>query len=337
MKRGLAIFGLVVVVAATAAAVFWFRQVSLKVNVVAAEKGPAVEAVYATAVVEPVNWAKIGPTGTSRILELGAKEGDRVTAGQALARLDDRQARARIREIEARMVYLESDVKRLKMLAERDYASRASLELAESELKAKNAALAAARQALDVLVLRAPMDGIVLKRDGEVGEAVGPADTLFWVGREKPLRAEAEVDEEDITRIRTGQRVLIKADAFPGRVLEGKVAKITPKGDPVSKSYRARIALPADTPLLIGMTVEVNVVVSVRENAVLVPPRALDGGRVWVVAGKRARARLVTVGVKGAKRIEVRNGIKPGEMVIVDPPKRLRDGNRVRPRHAPAP
>ena len=88
------------------------------------------------------------------------------------------------------------------------------------------------------------------------------------------------MDEEDIPLVTVGQPVLIKADAFPGRILDGTVAEITPKGDPVNKSYRVRIGLPPDTPLMIGMTVESNIVVRREDAALLVPQAASRDGRL---------------------------------------------------------
>lgn len=335
MKRILTILAGLAVLAAAG----WFGWNGLgRSGVVVAEarKGRAVEAVYATAVVEPVFWGRVGPTGTGRIAEIRAREGESVTKGQELGRLDDETARARLSELDARISLLRSDVARLRPLAREGYSSQQSLERAESELKQAVAARAAAAHVLDELVLRAPMDGVVLRRDGEVGETVGADRTLYWVGKPKPLRAEAEVDEEDIPRVAIGQTALIKADAFPGRVLEGKVAEITPKGDPVSKSYRVRIALPDDTPLLIGMTIETNIVVRVTEDAVLVPlaAAAVNGtggaGVLWRVEGGRARRTEVVFGVRAADTMEVRRGLAAGARVILSPPAGLADGAAVR-------
>ena len=107
-------------------------------------------------------------------------------------------------------------------------------------------------------------------------------DAVFWIGEPLPLRVTAEVDEEDIPQVRSGQRALLKADAFPDRALEGSVGQIM--GDPVQKTCRVRIALPDDTPLMIGMTIEANIIIAERP-AVLVPARALRGGRVLVLDG----------------------------------------------------
>jgi multidrug efflux pump subunit AcrA (membrane-fusion protein) len=84
------------------------------------------------------------------------------------------------------------------------------------------------------------------------------------------------VDEEDIAQVRPGQEVLIRADALAGQTFRGQVLAVTPKGDPVARSYRVRISLPADTPLMIGMTTETNIVLRRSDNALLVSVGAVQ-------------------------------------------------------------
>jgi RND family efflux transporter MFP subunit len=170
----------------------------------------------------------------------------------------------------------------------------------------------------------------VLRRDAEVGEVVDTPAALFWIGEPRPLRVTAEVDEEDIAQVREGQDVLLRADAFPGRVLTATVAQITPKGDATRKAYRVRLALPEDTPLLIGMTVEANIVLRRTEDAVLVPPAAVRDGRVFVVRQQVVERRTVELGIEGPRAVEVRYGLARGEAVVLDPPAGLVDGQAVR-------
>ncbi|MGQ0665031.1 MAG: efflux RND transporter periplasmic adaptor subunit, partial [Pseudomonadota bacterium] len=309
---------------------YLFNEAQPQVAVARVARGPAVAGVYATGTVEPVAWAKVGPTAAGRLVAVLARDGAAVVAGQALARLDDREARARLTELEARERYWRDEVQRQAALAERGFASRESRDRAHSEHLQAQAVIAAQRQRLTDLTLTAPMNGIVLRQDGEVGEVAEARQILFWIGQPKPLRITAEIDEEDIPRVAVGQRVLVKADAFAGQELTGAVADITPKGDPVSKSYRVRVALPADTPLRIGMTTEINVIVRRAEDVLLVPAGALAGGRVFVVEEGIARARGVRTGIVGRTMVEITDGLSEGELVVVGPPERLGDGMRVR-------
>lgn len=293
-------------------------------------RGTAVEAVYATGVVEPVHWAKVTPLVRGQIVDICRCEGATVQKGAVLAKLDDREAQAQLAELQARERFLAQEVDRYRQLLERSTASQQAYERVASDRAQAAAAIAAARERLGWYTLRAPIDGQVLWRDGEIGEVAEPGRVLFWVGPPKPLWILAEIDEEDIPRVQAGMRALLRADAFAGRTLEGEVRQITPKGDPVNKTYRVYIGLPPDTPLMIGMTAEINVVVRTVENALLAPARALAGGRVFVLREGKVEARAATVGVSGPERVELLSGATEGERLVLDPPAGLRDGARVR-------
>jgi RND family efflux transporter MFP subunit len=307
-----------------------WRGLPPAVAVATVSTGPAVQAVYATGNVEPVHWAKVGPAVRARIIAVLVEEGARVAAGQPMAQLDDREARHRVEEAEARANFAQEELARVRALVARDVASRATLDRAEAEARAVRAVAEAAQRRLDDYIVRAPTAGLVLRRDAEVGEVVDTPAALFWIGEPKPLRITAEVDEEDIAQIREGQRALLRADAFAGQVLTATVAQITPKGDATRKAYRVRLALPDDTPLMIGMTVEANIVLREAANAVLIPPAALRGDYVFIAQGEVARRRQVTVGVQGPRAVEIRQGLAAGDVVVLDPPQGLKDGQAIR-------
>lgn len=323
MRRTVLIGSIVVALAGAGAAGYWLFGRAPLVTVGAVQRGPAVEAVYATGTVEPVHWAKVGPTVKGRLAEVLVGEGQRVSAGQTLARLEDTKARAEIAELAAREQFLREEVRRLGQLVRDQVASRAAHDKAQSELAQVQALARAAAQRLADLSLIAPLSGVVLRRDGAVGEIVDTNQVLFWVGQLRPLWIVAEVDEEDIPRVRLGQVTLIKSDAFVDRVLQGSVSEITLKGDPLNKSYRVRVALPDDTPLLVGMTAEVNIVLRAEEAALLVPSSAVVKGAVWVVEQGRARRRPVVTGVVGDDRVEIRSGLDGDARIILAPPASL--------------
>lgn len=331
-KRALLLYAVLVLGLAAAAALVVHFSWRVPVTTVQATYGPAVQAVYATGVVEPVHWAKVAPIVAARVVEIAARDGDPVAAGDVLARLEDREARAKLAELEAIEKFRREELERYAKLARTSSASRQAFERAASEHAGAVAAIAAARQRVRDLTLTAPMDGVVLRQDGEVGEVAETGKILFWIGRQRPLRIEAEVDEEDIPLVAPGQKAAVKADAFPDQDLDGTVREITPKGDPVSKNYRVRIALPDDTPLLIGMTTEVNIVVRTVARTLLVPSDAVEDSRLWIVADGRARQIPVTIGIRGDAMTEISAGLEPSARIVVDPPETLTDGARVRVR-----
>ncbi len=330
MRRRHWIFLLLLLAGVGAAAYYyWQERAPIRVRVAEATRGPAVDAIYATGTVEPIRWAKIASTETGRIVDYAAVEGQAVRRGEVLVRLDDAVARAELKELEARIEFLRRDLSRYAALLKGDTVSRKSYERVKSELEQARAMAEAARQRLKDLTMVAPFDGVVLRKEGEVGEVVQAGDVLLWLGQGRPYWITAEVDEEDIPRVKAGQRALITSDAFPGRALEGEVSEVTPMGDPINKNYRVRVLLPVDSPLLVGMTTEVNIVARSEENALLIPETALSDRAVWLVEDGLARRRAVRVGVYGEGMVEIREGLSDGEVVILDPPEGLEDGAAV--------
>ncbi|MER8520118.1 efflux RND transporter periplasmic adaptor subunit [Mesorhizobium sp. M0644] len=318
-----------VLVAATAAFGTWYVLQPAKVSVVTPQRGDAAEIVYASGSVEPRTWAKVAPVVRERIVEQCNCEGSRVRQGDVLARLDDSEARAVLGEIEARQSLAQEELRRLTVLAERRAASQQALDRAQSELGQIEALVAGQKARLDTYVLRAPSAGIVLRQDGEVGEIAELGAVLFWVGEPKPLLVVAEVNEEDIPRVEIGQRALLKSDAFPRQNLETVVDSITPKGDPVTKTYRVRFRLPDDTPLRIGMSTDVNIVIRVSKSALLIPSVAIEGNNIFVVEGGKARRREIRTGIRGTNGVEVRSGIDEKASIVSPYPADLGDGARV--------
>ena len=176
----------------------------------------------------------------------------------------------------------------------------------------------------------APMDGVVLRRDGEVGEIAEVGQILYRVGVPKPLQVVAEVNEEDIPRVKVGQIALFRTDAFPDRRLEGTVSEITPMGDVAAKTFRVKMLLPDDTPLKPGMSVEANIVTREKRDALLIPADALQGSAVFVLDGSTARKREIKIGIRGTREVEVLSGLAAGERVAAPAPTDLKDGERVR-------
>ena len=187
------------------------------------------------------------------------------------------------------------------------------------------------------LDLVAPAAGKIIRRDGEIGQMIAPDKPLFWMSCCAPLRVSAEVDEEDIAQVRPGQEVLIRADAFPGQIFHGTVQSITPKGDPVARTYRVRISLPADTPLMIGMTAETNIVLRKADNALLVPAGAVQQDTVWRVDRGKLENGRSRWAPRTRREVEILSGLGDGDRIVAHPTPGLEgraDGAPVRGRGA---
>lgn len=296
-------------------------------------RGPSVVAVYATGTVEPVHVARVGANVSGRIEQVLVHEGDAVVEGEVLAILDNREAGAAVRELEARLEYATSDVERYRRLFRSGNTSAASKDQSEANFRSAEAALEAARVRLQEHFIRAAISGDVMRSEMQldVGDLVTAGKVLFVLGNPSHLWVEAEVDEEDIPRVMVGQKALIRADAFEGQALEGRIEEITPFGDPIARTYRVHIALPEDTPLLAGMTTELNIILREELDALLVPSSAVVNGAVWTVAGDDVAVRNVpTLGPIDGTFVEVLGGLDESAWVIHEPTSDLQAGDEVR-------
>ncbi len=321
---------LVLVAALVGLLVWWRLGRGLEITTVAPTRGTAVEIVYATGAVEPVRWAKVASLIRDRIVDLCYCEGKSVAKGDVLVRLDDREPRAQLQELKAREEFSKREMARVTDLLGRGVATTQAFERISMDLRQVQALISLQLEKLDDYTIASPMDGVVLRRDGEIGEIAEPGQILFRVGVPKPLQVVAEVNEEDIPRVAVGQTVLLRTDAFVGRRLEGKVHEITPMGDAVAKTYRIRISLPDDTPLHVGMSVEANVIAREKKDALLVPADALQGQQVLVLDGNRVRRRQVEIGIRGTRSVEVLSGLGEADRIASPAPANVPDGSRVR-------
>lgn len=321
---------LLILAAALGAAAWWYYGQPAAVTVVQAKRGNAAEIVYATGSVEPETWTRVTPLVRGRIVERCRCEGKAVKAGEVLARLDDKEGQATLNDLRALEQFAKQEFERQKELLARKVTTSQAFQRAESELLRVQAQIAAQIQRLDYYRLTAPMDGIVLKEDGEVGDMIDPGTILYRVGLPKPLWVVSEVNEEDIPRVKVGQKALLRTDAFAGQPLAGFVKQITPAGDPVAKTFRVRIGLPDDTPLQVGMSVEANIVAREKDNVVLVPSNAVRNNAVFVVNDQHARLRKVEVGLRGTRFVEIVSGVNEGEWVIAPATTDIKDGEHVR-------
>jgi len=305
---------------------FWRTQ---PVTTAIAVQAPVSEAIYGTGTVEPERWAKVVPLQRRRLLELCSCEGQAVKAGQVLGRQDDAEERSALHELEVNNEQLVRDLARAEKDRGNSDAAQKDYEQRWTQLEESKSRIAAQKVRIDQLVLRAPLDGMVLRRDGEVGEIAGPTDVLFWVGPPAPMQVTAEINEEEINRIAVGQRAFLRSEAFPGQALRATVSQITPKGDPARKTFRVYLSLPQDTPLRIGMSVEANVIVREKARAIVIPTEAIADDAVQVVNNSRIQRLPIRLGVRGSRNVEIIGDVTRGMAVLSPARPDLADGTLV--------
>lgn len=297
-------------------------------------RGAAVLAVYATGTVEATVMMPIAPRISAKLAELNVDEGSKVEKGQLLARLEDADLQSGLQQFRSQEALAKKTYDRKAMLVKSGAISKADYDSAKSEWESAKALSAKASTETNFMKLIAPDDGLIIKRDGEIGQLIPATQPVFWLSCCAPLRISVEVNEEDIVQVKFGQEVLIRADAFPDQVFNGKVQSITPKGDPIARTYRVRVEFVGDVPLQIGMTAETNIIISKNDNALLVPSTAVSDHKLWLVEGGKLVQQEVKQGAKGLKSIEIVTGVAESDVIVVQPTAKLKSGAAVRTHYA---
>ena len=329
MKRPY-IWLILIAILGVGASYMWLRAGARKVHTAAVSIGPALEFVYATGYVEPRRPVSVVARVTAPVSAVLVEEGDRVRRGQPLVLLDDGEQRMLVDQAAATRVRAVLDERRAVTLFSQGWVARAARDGAVATAASARAGEAAARARLDQMVVRSGIDGVVLKRDVQPGDLAAPSRTLLQIGNIHDLWVTATVDERDIPRLAVGQSALLKSDAWPGRVIRGRLVELTPGGDPDQRAFRVRIVPDSATTLPIGLTFEVNITVREVPRAILVPNPSVRDGAVWKVVDGHAVRQPITSGIVGADMTEVRSGLSSGDQVIVDPSADLRSGAAVR-------
>lgn len=302
-----------------AAAGFWIFNPakSQHIESVKPVREKAVQAVYATGTVEASLMIPISPKVGARLMTLNVDEGSHVEAGQILAQLEDADLLQAAADMQAKMELAQKDLSRAEKLSKSGAVSKEGFDSAQATFKSATASFERAKAELGYLQLIAPQAGTVIRRDGEIGELIPVGTAVFWMNGGDQIRIETEVDEEDIGLVQPGQKVLVSADAFPNQTFNGTVQSITPKGDPVARSYRVRVSLEEDAPMMIGMTAETNIITQVKENALMIPATSVKGDYLYVIQGHKPVLTKIKKGIVADKKVEVIEGVSENDAIAL--------------------
>ncbi|PYP51978.1 MAG: efflux RND transporter periplasmic adaptor subunit [Gemmatimonadetes bacterium] len=305
--------------------------------------------------------AAVASKGTGRLVYLGAVEGDRVRAGQVIARIEDADVKAQLAQAQANVQLsraelhdAERSLARERLLGDSGFSSQASFDAAEARYQRVKAGIAAAEAAVDAAqvalentVIRAPFDGTVLTKNADVGEVVAPLaasafskSAVVTVADLRSLQVEADVAESNLEAISPDQPCEIVLDAYPDVRYPGVVAKIVPTADRAKATVQVKVAFRSyDARVLPEMSAKVHFLprpsrVAVDTQPVLVVPGTAvteRNGRSVVFVVERGRAVEVPVvaGRKVGSSVAIREGLRPGLQVVDSVSARLRGGAKV--------
>jgi membrane fusion protein (multidrug efflux system) len=305
------------------------------VEVAAVERGELAPVYLATAALEAEREATLLAEMAGEVVSIEVEEGDRVVAGQVLARVDHTRQALELRQVESVADRLAHDVARNETLVERRMISREAYDRARYESDTQVAAVALKRLDLGKTAIRAPYAGVVTRRFVKDGQWLKREDKVFAIADFSRLQARIDVPERSVALIRPGVPVSFEADAIPGRAFEARIERVAPVVDQASGTVAAVVQIDnADASLRPGLFVRLGVNYERVSDALLVPRSALieDDGRrhVFLVADGKALKREVVLGLADGERVQVLEGLAAGDQVVVVGQNALVDGTAVR-------
>ena len=307
------------------------------IKTVAAEKRPggARLEVLASITYDATKWAQVNARATGVVRAVKVDVGTAVKAGQQLAIIESAAVgadRSRLSAAASRVTLAEATLKREEQLVRDGISAPKNALAAKQELDAARAEQASARAAVGVVgpsaggsgyALTAPIAGIVTKRAITIGHMVGSeGDVLFEIVDTSSMRAEIEIPETDLQRVRAGQEVTVTTDALPDAQFEGTIDYIAPEVQRETRTTKARATLAnPDGALRANMFGRAQIALGDTAETVLVPrasvQRVANIDLVFVkLTETEYEVRRVKSGIREGGRVELVAGIKPGENVV---------------------
>jgi membrane fusion protein, multidrug efflux system len=294
--------------------------------------------VRVAAPVEALRTTRLATSAEGVVTEIVVEEGDRVSSGQVVARIDVSEQRAELARARARLDERRAHFDRLQDLRVRDYVDAGSFDSARAELEVARSEVQLWETRVGFGTVTATGDGTVIARHVEPGEAVSRHAPVLDIADLDHLVVRLGVSELDVVALQADAPVEVRIDALDtAQPLEARIRRIFPAAEAVSRLVIVEVELPgaAERGIRPGYLARAELVVDRRERALAVPAGALGehaGGHYVMVinAEDRLERRNVRPGITRGAWQEVLEGLAPGERVVATNPLDLNEDARVR-------
>lgn len=288
---------------------------------------------WAVGTIQSVNETALGSKILAKVVEVNVRAGQAVEEGDVVVRLDDRdlhaqaaQAQAEVDAAEARLNQAQVDYDRIMGLAEQDVATQHEINTVQNELRAAKAGLERARQALEhaqtllsYATIQAPFAGVVVDKQVEVGDMVGPGQLVVRLYDPTRMQLVATVRESLARHLAVGNQLGGYIPALE-RMCTGRVAEIVPQAQVQSRSFDVKLVGPCQPGIYSGMFGRLLIPLG-SEEVLLIPASAvIEVGQldlVDVAADGEAQRRSVQLGRTFGQWVEVLSGLEAGQDVLV--------------------
>jgi RND family efflux transporter MFP subunit len=285
---------------------------------------------------EPIRTVGVNSQLSGILLSIRAEEGHRVQQGDVLAEIDARELEAQARSSEASLRFAQSTAERSEQLFSQQIITAAELERDRAAFESAKATNEQLKTRLGYARVAAPITGVITQKNVEAGDIVGTQTRMFTVADMSMLVSRIQVSELEIGTLRAGDMVPLTVDAIGGERFEGRIRRIFPAADSATRLVPVEIAVTGSQlgRLRPGYTVRATLALDRRDNALLVPSRAVSGPAgaraVYIVRDGVVVRRAVSVGSDMAGLSEILDGVTEGDSVIVSGTSMIREGAKAR-------
>ena len=308
--------------------------VPVAINVV--ERGDISTYLRLNSLLQANREVEIYARSVGRVIKLNVEEGDQVSQGDSLVKLEDREQKFAVERAAATVKREQVALDRLerlhsheqKMVSDDDY-EMAKLSLHQAELGLQEAELA-----LEYTAIRAPFDGTITERLVDYGDRVDLSRPLFRLVDHRTLHIDAWVAEADVPYLTIGQSASLIPSGNSSDTLKAKLIRLSPVVDQVYGKVKATFELRNRSGnVRPGQFVELSLVLDTHRNSMIIPKRALvhEAGKptVYLTQDTLAHRRKVTTGIETGDVIEILSGLSVGDSVIVEGQATLRDSTHI--------
>lgn len=307
------------------------------VNTVALKLSPRtmVDAINLPGTIEPWTRLELKAKVSGAIVEVLAREGEQVRAGQVLARIEEEDFRIAVAAARAAYALARSDYARSQSMHKTKVVAQANLEAASAHLQATKAELERAELQLSRCAITAPMDAVIKRLDAKIGAYLSVGDPLAELLNIDKVKAVIGIPESDVDAVRRITTVDLSIPALGNKQLRGSSLFVAPSPDSTAHLFRFEVAL--DNPqhaILPGMFFRAQIIKRTLAQAIAVPLYAIisrdDEQYVFVVEDNKARKQPVSLGVIEQWQVEVTRGLGPGQEILIEGHREVEDGQPIK-------
>ncbi len=283
---------------------------------------------------DPFRQNIIGSDGSGKVIKLGFQEGDRITEGQFLAKLDDEMLSIQLETAEINVEGQKNDDARNSNLAKENAISGVQQEKTKLALKSAETQIKQIKKQMRNSTISAPFSGVVTKKMIDLGSVIGAGTPVLELTDISSLKLNISVPERDILKFVVGQEVTVNADVYGNKHFSGKVSNISVKAD-ASHNFKVEVLIKNSTEnrLMAGMYGSVILKNSKTVNALSIPRKALLGSskepQVYIVRNGKAKIVSFTAGTSDGEYIEVIDGLTKKDLIVIKGQINIQDNSNV--------